>query len=40
VWAKAKIIQVIESQGMRWTGKCGTIGRKINAYRVLVGKTD
>jgi hypothetical protein len=40
VWAKVKTIQVIKSRAMRWAGNVTRIGKKINAYRTLVGKAD
>jgi hypothetical protein len=33
-----KIIRIIKSRRMRWTGHVARVGEKRNAYRILVGK--
>jgi hypothetical protein len=34
------IIRVIQSRKLRWTGRIAGVGKKRNAYRILVGKAE
>jgi hypothetical protein len=34
------IIRMIKSRRMRWAGHVSRMGKKINAYRILVGKPE
>jgi hypothetical protein len=39
-YTSPRIIRIIKSRRMRWTGHVARMGDKRNAYRVLVGKPE
>jgi hypothetical protein len=40
LYSSPNIIRMIKSRMMRWAGHVARIGKKINAYRILVGKPE
>jgi hypothetical protein len=40
LYSSPSIITMIKSRRMRWTGHVARMGAKMNAYRILVGKTE
>jgi hypothetical protein len=40
LYSSPSIIRIIKSRWMRWAGHVARIGRKRNAYRILVGKPE
>jgi hypothetical protein len=40
LYSSPSIIRIIKSRWMRWAGHVARIGRKRNAYKILVGKPD
>jgi hypothetical protein len=40
LYSSPSIIRIIKSRMMRWAGHVARIGRKRNAYRLLVGKPE
>jgi hypothetical protein len=40
LYSSPNIIRKIKSRRMRWTGYVARMGKKRNAYRILVGKSE
>jgi hypothetical protein len=40
LYSSPSIIRIIKSRRMRWTGHIARMGKKRNAYRILVGKPE
>jgi hypothetical protein len=40
LYYSANIIRMIKSRRMRWIGHVARMGKKINTYRILVGKPE
>jgi hypothetical protein len=40
IYASPNVIKEIKSRRMRWTGHIAHMGKVINAYRVLIGKSE
>jgi hypothetical protein len=40
LYSSPSIIRIIKSRKMRWADRIARVGRKRNAYRLLVGKPD
>jgi hypothetical protein len=39
-YSSPNIIRITKSRRMRWAGHVALMGEKLNAYRILVGKTE
>jgi hypothetical protein len=40
LYSSPNVIRLIKSRRMRWAGHVARVGEKMNAYRILVGKTE
>jgi hypothetical protein len=40
LYCSPSIIRIIKSRRMRWTGHVAGVGKKMSAYRILVGKPE